>query len=138
MCDGTFKIVHNVKSANLTLYQWFIFLYMNANSGKAKHIWSNKFLSNMILLLAVFLLTRGFQYENSAFSSWDRLFRNVYLGFNRKFNIRASAGFFLLEPIFQPVPDIPGLFYQCAVDIFSVVNSPQSPVFYRIICCYSL
>jgi len=52
---------------------------------------------------------------------------------------RASAGFFCSSQFFNlSVPDIRGLFFQRAIDIFSVVNSPQSPVFYRIIFCYSL
>ena len=40
---------------------------------------------------------------------------------------RASAGFFCLSQFFNlSVPDIRGLFFQRAINIFSVVNSPQS------------
>ena len=47
--------------------------------------------------------------------------------------------FFCLSQFFNlSVPDIRGLFFQRAIGIFSVVNSPQSPVFYKIIFCFSL
>jgi len=57
-------------------------------------------------------LTHGFQDENSAYSSWNRLFRNVYLGFNRKFNIRASAVlFFCLSQFFNLFQTFAGYFF---------------------------